>query len=42
VWALRVELRHGIQHEGALTVSDLIDRRTRLGLSAGQQRPRAL
>jgi glycerol-3-phosphate dehydrogenase len=38
---LRIELRHGIQHEGALTASDLVDRRTRLGLIDGQ-RHRAL
>jgi glycerol-3-phosphate dehydrogenase len=38
---LRIELRHGIEHEGALTASDLIDRRTRLGLIDGQ-RDRAL
>jgi glycerol-3-phosphate dehydrogenase len=34
---LRVELRHGIQHEGALTASDLVDRRTRLGVIDGQR-----
>jgi glycerol-3-phosphate dehydrogenase len=36
---LRIELRHGIQHEGALTASDLVDRRTRLGLIDGQRLP---
>jgi glycerol-3-phosphate dehydrogenase len=33
--ALLVELQHGITHEGALTASDLIDRRTRVGLITG-------
>jgi glycerol-3-phosphate dehydrogenase len=36
---LRIELRHGIEHEGALTASDLVDRRTRLGLIEGQRIP---
>ena len=34
---LRIELRHGIEHEGALTAADLVDRRTRLGLIDGQR-----
>jgi glycerol-3-phosphate dehydrogenase len=39
--ALRIEFSHGIEHEGALTASDLVDRRTRLGL-LDDQRGRAL
>ncbi len=32
VATLGVELRFGVEHEGALTASDLVDRRTRIGL----------
>jgi glycerol-3-phosphate dehydrogenase len=39
--ALEIELSHGIAHEGALTASDLVDRRTRVGL-VSSQRARAL
>ena len=38
---LRIEFWHGIEQEGALTASDLVDRRTRLGVIDGQ-RDRAL
>jgi glycerol-3-phosphate dehydrogenase len=35
---LRVELAWAVRHEGALTVSDLLDRRTRIGLVAAARR----
>jgi glycerol-3-phosphate dehydrogenase len=36
--ALGVELAFGVEHEGALTVDDLLDRRVRLGLIPEQRR----
>ena len=38
---LRAELRWAVEHEGALDVEDLVDRRTRLGLVT-EQRPAAV
>jgi glycerol-3-phosphate dehydrogenase len=37
----RVELVWGVEHEGALTVDDLLDRRTRIGLVAAERRAAA-
>jgi glycerol-3-phosphate dehydrogenase len=34
---LRAELRFAIEHEGALTAEDLVDRRTRIGLVSGDR-----
>jgi glycerol-3-phosphate dehydrogenase len=33
----RAEFEYAITHEGALTVDDIVDRRTRIGLVAGDR-----
>ena len=35
---IRAEFEYAITHEGALTVDDILDRRTRIGLVAGRPR----